>query len=366
MTRRNELLVDPVACRLSNYNPSIPGCAYLPHILQDYNGTPVIDQSLHWAAPNQKCASGQVKTDCEGATTDPYFGPIPLVPHVHGSHVEPRSDGYPESWFLPKASNIPPGYSTEGTFFKSRYLPSKKVPDDGNKYVANPSAGDEFFQPATDAAKGQGYAVFRYTNDQDTTALWYHDHSLGLTRLNVYAGGAGFWFIRDAEGGENLLGAHDANGGKQALPGPPTKFGQDPNNDIQVRNQIREIPIFIQDMSFYNDGRLFYPANRQYFDYPACNDGTEYAGNTNGVPFRPKSDISPIWNPEAFFDTTVVNGKAFPMFHVAPERYRFRLLNGCDARTLNLALLINNDVNGTTNLPFFVIGSDQGLLPKVV
>ncbi len=364
VTWRNELVEDPVACQQSNFSSSNPGCQYLLHILQDYNGTPVIDQSLHWAAPNQLCASGAKKTDCDGATTDPYFGPIPMVPHVHGSHVEPRSDGYPESWFLPKASNIPAGYATEGTYFKSRYLPSQGVPDDGNKYVQNPSAGDVFFQPAADAARGQGYAVFRYTNDQDTTSLWYHDHSLGMTRLNVYAAGAGFWFIRDPKDGENLLAPLDAKKKPQSLPGPAPKIGQDPNGNLQIRKQIREVPIAIQDQSFYSDGRLFYPANRNYFDYPDCNDGGDYDGDTLGLPYKPKSDISPTWNPEAFFDTTVVNGNTFPKFTVAPERYRLRLLNACDSRTVNLAFKLGS-LNGT-DLPFFVIGSDQGLLPHVV
>jgi len=359
ITWRNELLVDPVACQ-----KRLSGCAFLQHLVQDVNGLPVVDQTLHWAAPNQICKSGPNRTDCVGGTLDVYRGPVPMVPHVHGSHVEARSDGYPEGWFLPKASNIPSGYATEGTFFKSRYLPSAGIADDGNKFIRNTTQGDKFFRTATNAARGKGYAVFRYTNDQDTTTLWYHDHTLGITRLNVYAAGAGFWLIRDSHDSENLLAPKDATGKAQSLPGPPPKFGQDPNNDLQARKQIREIPLAIQDKSFYSDGRLFYPANRVYFEYPYCDDGSKFAADVINVPFQPNSDISPIWNPEAFFDTILVNGNTFPRFTVAPERYRLRLLNACDSRTLNLAFKVG--ATDGADLPFFVIGSDQGLLPQVV
>ena len=93
-----------------------------------------------------------------------------------------------------------------------------------------------------------------------------------------------------------------------------------------VRNKIREIPIAIQDRSFNDDGAtLFYPSQRDFFDgYPG--------------PYVPTTDISPIWNPEAFFNTIVVNGTTWPEFKVAPALYRFRLLNGCNSRFLNLAL----------------------------
>jgi FtsP/CotA-like multicopper oxidase with cupredoxin domain len=289
-----------------------------------------------------------------------------MVPHVHGAHVESRSDGYPESWFLAKASNVPKGMATEGTRFRSRYLPSKKVPDDGNKYTDNPGAGDVFFQAAEDEARGQGYAVYRYTNDQETTSLWFHDHALGMTRLNVYAAGAGFWFIRSPTDGELRLAAKDAKGKKQVLPGPPPKVGQDPNGNASIRKQVREVPIVIQDQDFYSNGRLFYSANRVFFDYPNCNDGTTLGSDADHLAYKPKSDVSPIWNPESFFYTMVVNGNTFPKFTVAPERYRLRMLNACDSRTVNLALKIGSTKQSATDLPMYVIGSDQGLLPQAV
>jgi FtsP/CotA-like multicopper oxidase with cupredoxin domain len=79
------------------------------------------------------------------------------------------------------------------------------------------------------------------------------------------------------------------------------------------------------------------------------------------------SDISPAWNPEAFFNVMVVNGVSWPKMDVAPARYRLRLLNGCNSRFLNLALrVVNSDGTFGQEIPFYQIGADQGFLPQVV
>ena len=138
-----------------------------------------------------------------------------MVMHVHGAHVGPGSDGYPEAWWLPAANDIPAGYATNGTFFESA----------NGADTAN--------------AIGQGYALDMYPNDQPTTTLWYHDHSLGMTRLNVYAAGAGFWMIRDALDGETGVIAG-------VLPGPAPKAGDSAaalnTPGDPVRSAVREIP----------------------------------------------------------------------------------------------------------------------------
>ena len=317
---------------------------YLPHIIQDQNGVPLVDQTLHWANPNgpvDGCANGLFRTDCRGNTAAPYTGPIPMVVHVHGAHVGPGSDGYPEAWWLPAASDIPAGYATNGIFFES----------DNGVDTAN--------------AIGKGYAIDRYPNDQPTTTLWYHDHALGMTRLNVYAAGAGFWMIRDVNDGETGLMSGE-------LPGPAPKDGDSiaalntPDNPI--RNAIREIPLAIQPKSFNDDGSQYYPADRAFFE--GLGTGGIYADNTNvNIPFLPQgtSDIAPVWNPEAFFNTMVVNGKTWPQLQVAQERYRLRFVNASDSRFLNLALkVVNGDGSLGQEIPFYQIGSEQGLLPAVV
>jgi bilirubin oxidase len=171
--------------------------------------------------------------------------------------------------------------------------------------------------------------MFQYPNDQRATTLWYHDHTLGMTRLNVYAGPAGFYLLRG--GPDDEVMGH--------LPGPAPALGDRPGM------KYFEIPIAIQDRSFNADGSLFYPDTREFFD--------EFAG-----PYIPESDISPIWNPEFFGNTMVVNGRSWPYLEVEQRRYRFRFLNGCNSRFL--ILRFDND------LPFWQIGAEGGFLPAPV
>jgi spore coat protein A len=272
---------------------------FLPHLLP-------IDQTLHWANP----PGGIAGRDKRGFDPAPYIGPVPLVTHVHGAHVAEESDGYAEAWYLPNAGNTPAGYATTGTFYDYFNL----------KYGQNWSPGT---------------ATFKYTNDQPATTLWYHDHSLGMTRANVYAGPAGYWLVR---GGPNDLDLG------YVAPG----VGDSP------LGEYTEIPIVIQDRSFNADGSLFYPDNRAFFE------GLDPAQLQ--IPFIPDvacdglpSDVSPIWNPEFFGNMMVVNGFTWPYLEVEQRRYRFRYLNGCNSR-----FLILETENG---MPFYQIGGDQGFLP---
>jgi FtsP/CotA-like multicopper oxidase with cupredoxin domain len=244
---------------------------FLPHLLP-------VDQTLHWANP----PGGIAGRDRRGTAPEPYMGPVPIVTHVHGAHTNEDSDGYPEAWYLPDAKNIPPGYATGGTFFDH----------------FNAKFGHDW---------SPGTASFKYPNDQPATTLWYHDHSLGMTRLNVYAGPAGYWLIR---GGPN-----DMDLGYVA-PG----VGDDP------LGEYTEIPIVIQDRSFNADGSLFYPDNRAFFE------GLD--PSQLQIPFIPDaacsgpSDVSPIWQPEFFGNMMVVNGFTWPYLEVEQRRYRFRFLLG--------------------------------------
>lgn len=225
---------------------------FLPHILP-------VDQTLHWANP----PGGLTGRDKRAFDPDPYLGPVPIVTHVHGAHTNEDSDGYPEAWYLPDAKNIPAGYATTGTFFD--YYNAK--------YGHNWSPGT---------------VSFKYPNDQPATTHWYHDHSLGMTRLNVYAGPAGYWLIRG--------GPYDMDLGYVA-----------PDVADDPLGEYTEIPIVIQDRSFNDDGSLFYPDNRAFFE------GLDPAQLQ--IPFIPDeacdglpNDVSPIWNPEFFGNMMVVNG----------------------------------------------------------
>jgi spore coat protein A, manganese oxidase len=282
---------------------------YLSHLLP-------VDQTLHWANP----PGGLSGRDMHGVDPSPYRGPVPIMTHLHGHHTTDESDGYPEAWFLPAAKNIPAGFATVGSWYDVFREKSKAL-------------WGVDWQP--------GSATFTYQNDQRATTLWYHDHALGLTRVNVYAGPAGLYLIR---GGPSDL----APG---ALPGPAPAVG-DPRN-----TRYYEISLMIQDRSFDANGSLFYPDNRAFFE-----------GLSVGqlqIPFIPqdgcggRSDVSPIWNPEFFGNVMVVNGTTWPYLTVEQRRYRFRFLNACDSRFLILQMSANN-------LPFWQIGSDGGFLPAPV
>ena len=324
--------------------------SYLPHLLP-------IDRSLHWANPEKlPCVSdadlrpGQKGTDCrpDPASTDaatlatPYTGPVPIITHVHGSHVEPASDGYPEAWYLPDATNIPGTFATQGRLV--------------NEYGK-----------VTNAAPG--VASFYYDNDQPSTTLWYHDHTLGMTRNNVYAGPAGFWLLRSEEPG-SVRGEDGLVAG--ILPSPAPAPGDDlVKTNVTDRHSYREIPIVIQDRAFNNNGQdLFYPANRAFFEGLGDGQTPDNVGAGLDIPFfgEGNSDIAPIWNPEAFFNVMVVNGVSWPELEVAPAIYRLRLLNGSNSRFLNLELRLANKKGRLTGkqVPFYQIGAEQSLMPQVV
>jgi spore coat protein A, manganese oxidase len=302
---------------------------FLPHLLP-------IDQTLHWANPSRANACvdengnpnpAKVK-DCRTLNNKTYKGPVPISTHVHGAHVGPESDGYPEAWYLPNAKDV----------------------DCTSTYNCFGSLTNTFGTANT----VQGQAHFIYPNDQPSTTLWYHDHTLGMTRANVYAGPAGFWLLRDPSyaGGETGLVA----GG---LPGPAPRAGD------RASTKYYEIPVVIQDRSFNADGSLFYPGNRAFFEGLMKRQlQIPFIGDRNGLP----SDISPLWNPEAFFNVMVVNGASWPYHNVDPRRYRLRLLNGSNSRFLNLALFVvaPGGALSTVELPVYQIGGDQGLLPRVV
>ena len=171
---------------------------------------------------------------------------VRAVVHVHGAKAPPDSDGYPEAWSIP-----------------------------GQSFLAH------------------------YPSQQDAATLWYHDHTMGLERLNQYAGLLGCFFVRDA--------AEDA---------------------LSLPRGLFEIPLVLCDRMFFGDGQLRYP--------------------TSGDPRAP-------WVGEVFGDAPLVNGKLRPYLNVEPRAYRFRVVNASNARVFALQF---SDKRG-----FHQIGSDQGLLP---
>lgn len=189
--------------------------------------------------------------------------PVRTVPHLHGSRTDSESDGLPEKWFTPGQS-----------------------------------------------------AHYKYPNDQQAATLWYHDHALGITRLNVYAGLSGFYLLRD----ERELAMHL------------------PSGDY-------EVPLILQDRTVDAQGQLIYAATAE--------DGTTLPPG--------------VWGPEFFGDLPVVNGAIYPYLNVEPRPYRLRVLNGSNSRFFQLYL---NLASRPTDIPslvtFHQIGTDGGFLASPV
>ena len=245
------------------------------------------DQTLHWADPlhdGMNMLAHMAKPPAPGSEgARNYTGPIPAVPHLHGGEVPPRLDGGPAAWF-----------TSDGLHHGSGY----------HSWAGHGANGNE--------------AIYRYPNGQEAAPIWFHDHSLGATRLAVYAGLAGGYLITDP------LLALPAN-----LPGP---------------GEI--IPLVIQDRSFDTNGQFFLPADSYA--------GIQWATNPE----------HPYWVPEFVGDTIVINGKAWPKKAVERKRYRFLLINGSNARAYEMFLV--DPVTKVMGPPMWVIGTDGGYLDRPV
>lgn len=209
--------------------------------------------------------------------TDPAY-PVRTVVHLHGARVEASSDGWPKD-------AVSPGQALR----------------------------------------------YHYANEQPARTLWFHDHAWGLTRLNVYAGLAGFYLIRDDL--EDSLN----------LPGGPAD---------RPAGGCYEVPIVIQDRTFDTGGQLVYLVSSP--------PGGEEGDGGAGIPAAP-------WVPEQWGNTILANGKVWPYLNVEPRRYRLRFLNGSQARFYNLGLAL---YRGPTAPPkpirtneFHQIGTEAGFLP---
>lgn len=248
---------------------------------RDTSPNAAVDQTLHWADPlgDELNLCNMMITPATPPTMAcslHYAGPIPAVPHLHGGYVPPTIDGGPDAWF-----------TSDGNFQGHGYYTHPGVPAAGNE------------------------SVYRYPNFQEAAPVWYHDHLLGGTRINVYCG---------------LAGAYDIIDPNLVLPAGlgPVGLGAD-----------LLIPLVIQDRMFDVDGQLFFP----------------------NVGINPEH---PYWIPEFLGDTICVNGKVWPFLQVEARRYRFLIINGSNARPYELFFI--NQATGAMGPPIWQIGTDGGYL----
>ena len=226
---------DLPATRMWGFNSTSPG-----PIFETRSGQGIL---VEWA--NELPAKHFLPIDHTLHGAEPDKPEVRCVVHLHGGKTPPSSDGYPEDWVVPGKS-----------------------------------------------------LLYHYPNRQEAALLFYHDHTMGINRLNVYAGLQGLFIVRDDS--------------EDALNLPRGKY---------------EIPLLLFDRFLRSDGQLEYPVSPD-----------------------PKSP----WVPEIYSNAMLANGKLFPYLDVEPRKYRFRVMNGSNTRFFRISL---GDL-----FELHQIGSDQGLL----
>ena len=220
------------------------------------------------------------------------------APHLHGGLVPWTSDGGPFSWFSPNGPTQVKGPSV------INWLPG-----------AGGGLTDDYWYP----------------NKQSARMMWYHDHAVGITRLNAYAGLATGYLLADEV---------------EAALMSSLKITAD-----------RQVPLVVQDKVFNPDGSLWYPSTYDtgFFDL-----------EEGGLPLPTPSLVPEFWG-----DTMLVNGTAYPFLQVKRSVYRFRVLNACNTRFMQLKVYYSQpgaypadaEPDTTrTGLPIRVIGTEGGFL----
>jgi FtsP/CotA-like multicopper oxidase with cupredoxin domain len=265
--------------------------------------------------------------------------------HLHGGVTPWISDGTPHQWITPDGENTayPKGVSV------------KNVPD-----MPDP---------------GPGAQTFFYTNQQSARLMWTHDHSWGITRLNVYAGeAAGYLLTDDTE--KALMGAGGALAGlgygtplivqdKTFVPSAaamaqqdptwnPTKWGGQGNlwtPHVYMPAQNPGDPSGMSSFGRWMYGPWFWPPAKDVKHPPIANPYYDAACDVNVQPFCEPALIPSTPNVsvgmEAFNDTPIVNGTAYPKTTVDPKAYRYRILNGANDRFWNLSWYVADPTTGT-------------------
>jgi FtsP/CotA-like multicopper oxidase with cupredoxin domain len=296
------------------------GEAPLSNVLAYKNNT---DQTMHWADPingeTNNCAhQADLGYLPQGECLLNYFGPIAAAVHLHGGEVPPELDGGPDSWFsgVPDPANAGAFYRGHGYYTREVYalpvLPHADFPPgvmifdrETGAYYRNDA---DSWTETTEVDR----ATFVYPNTQEAANIWFHDHILGMTRLNVYAGIAGAYVITE--------------------PGAT-------NPDLGAVTDL--VPLVIQDRTFDTNGQLWFGAGGATPEHP-------------------------YWVPEFIGDVIVVNGAAWPNMVVEPKRYRFLFLNGSNARGYDIFNVVPTLAGDLPGPDIWVVGTDGGYLDAPV
>jgi spore coat protein A, manganese oxidase len=249
-----------------------------------------------------------------------------IATHLHGGLTPWFSDGTPFQWFTPSGRH-----------------------------------GSSFMNvPGFPTLPGTG--TYYYPNNQSARLVWYHDHAIGITRLNAYAGIASAYIITD-DFETGLVGS----GLLPDLVGIPLVI-QD--KGFVARNILKQDPTW----RWGDPGDLWYPHEYEVNDFRRGPNprGRWDWGPTVDPPAQGTKPLPPVCAiPEAFFDTIVINGGLYPKVSVPPKRMRFRLLNGSQARFYHLNLYAEDASNpgeakvGSSGPIMYQVGTEGGFLPAV-
>jgi FtsP/CotA-like multicopper oxidase with cupredoxin domain len=234
-----------------------------------------------------------------------------MVVHFHGGEIPPEADGFAELWF--GNTNSAAAYSPGGA--AQAIDPPLSIAATGTPLTMTRPVGNSM--------------LYNYPMVNEASTLWYHDHALGKTRINVAAGPAGFFPISDPAV-ETALN----------LPSGPY-----------------DINIVFQDRAFNAPQP---GSNLATINFPNGLNQAQVAPVAFQTPLTPGGNptVHPQWVPEYFGDHAIVNGMAWPFLNVEARKYRFRFLDGSNARCWAL--------QRSDALPFTQIASDQGYLPAPV
>lgn len=299
--------------------------------------------------PAWPCAIDRTLMGVVGAATTNFGGPMQadnaMVVHLHGGEIPPDSDGFAELWFgnANSAAAYPPFPASP--VVNSLFGATQDIEPlfDTSLTASNGVEVGNLIRPVGNSM------IYNYPMVQAASNIWYHDHALGKTRINVVAGPAGFSFIED--------------------PLFEATLGLPPKGDCSVGGILKnagvataasacfDIPVAIQDRAFNADGTINFPNGLGQI---------APAGVVGWNPLfpGPNPTVHPQWVPEYFGDMAVVNGVIWPKVKVEPRPYRFRLLDGSNARCYELNLKSATlKAAGLPTPQFTIIGSDQGYLP---
>ncbi len=352
------------------------------------------DTTVMGSGPGPLYDRGDARTDDEVCNQNPElcFSQNRADLHLHGGRTPWISDGTAHQWITP-VGEIPTGANPPDPRdpYYSKGVSVAYVPDmwyDANGNTIGACAGKTFCDtntyPGATNNPGEGSQTYYFTNAQSARLMFYHEHSWGITRLGVYVGGAAGYIVTDNKEQE-LIDNNLIPGPANTIPliiqdktfvdastildtdptwvwgsNPGTLYPWDPdgpNNTagpvtgdlwwphiyVPAQNPFNPNLSGVNDFGRWHYGPWFWPPT----EVPNGPIPNPYYGLSEEQPPQIPGTPNPSWGAEAFLDTPVINGTAYPKLNVAAGKYRFRILNAAHDRFWNLQFYVADPAAST-------------------